>query len=132
MSYAPHITIVVLLCDTKGNPITGFHMEQKEHAVSLRSSLPWDLEQAMTAFQVKQNWYEEYWLRDANDLTSPQVHLRPDGSIDIDFYRGCAKRGRDQAIQQACVALLAMLVRLFQRARPTPHIIRKTGLEPHQ
>ena len=37
-----------------------------------KSSLPWDLEQAMTAFQVDQNWYEEYWLRDTNDLTSPQ------------------------------------------------------------
>ena len=28
--------------------------------MSFKSSLPWDLEQAMTAFQVKQNWYEEY------------------------------------------------------------------------
>jgi hypothetical protein len=24
--------------------------------------LPWDLEQAMTAFQVHPNWYEHYWL----------------------------------------------------------------------
>ena len=63
--------------------------------MSFKSSLPWDLEQAMTAFQVNQNWYEEYWSRDTNDLTSPQVHRRPDGSIDIDFYRGCAKRERD-------------------------------------
>ncbi len=35
--------------------------------MSFKSSLPWDLEQAMTAFQVNQNWYEEYWLRDTND-----------------------------------------------------------------
>ena len=47
--------------------------------MSFKSSLPRDLEQAMTAFQVKQNWYEEYWLRGTNDLTSPQVHRRPDG-----------------------------------------------------
>ena len=100
--------------------------------MSFKSSLPWDLEQAMTAFQVDQNWYEEYWLRDTNDLTSPQVHRRPDGSIDIDFYRECAKRKRDLAMKQACFALLAMLVRLFRRVKPTPHIIRKTVLEPHQ
>ena len=24
--------------------------------------LPWDLEQAMTAFQVHPSWYEHYWL----------------------------------------------------------------------
>jgi hypothetical protein len=100
--------------------------------MSFKSSLPWDLEQAMTAFQVKQNWYEEYWLRDTNDLASPLVHRRPDGSIDIDFYRGCAKRQRDLAIKLVCVALLAMLGRLFRRAKATVHIIRKTALEPHQ
>ena len=26
-------------------------------------SLPWDLEQAMTAFQVHPSWYENYWLK---------------------------------------------------------------------
>ena len=25
--------------------------------------LPWDLEQAMTAFQIHPSWYEDYWLR---------------------------------------------------------------------
>jgi hypothetical protein len=55
-------------------------------------------------------------------LTSPQVHRRPDGSIDNDVYRGYAKRERDLAIKQACFALLAMLVRLFRLAKPTPHI----------
>jgi hypothetical protein len=85
--------------------------------MSSKSSLPWDLEQAMTAFQVKQTWYEDYWLRDPNDLTSAGVHRRPDGSIDIDFYRGCAKRERDLAIKQACFGLLGMLVRVFRRAR---------------
>jgi hypothetical protein len=100
--------------------------------MSFKSSLPQDLEQAMTAFQVNQNWYEEYWLRDTNDLANPQVPRRPDGSIDIDFYCGRAKRERDLAIKHACFALLAVLVRLFRPAKPTPHIVRKTALEPHQ
>jgi len=100
--------------------------------MSSKSSLPWDLEQAMTAFQINQNWYEEYWLRDTDDLTSPQVQRRPDGSIDLDFYRGRAKRERDLAIKQACFALLAMLVRLLRRAKATPHIIREPALEPRQ
>jgi hypothetical protein len=26
-------------------------------------SLPWELEQAMTAFQVHPSWYEDYWLK---------------------------------------------------------------------
>ena len=100
--------------------------------MSFKRSLPWDLEQAMTAFQVKQNWYEEYWLCDTNDLTNPQVHRRPDGSIDIDFYRGCAMRERNLAIKHACFALLAMLVRLFRLAKPTPQTIRKAAFEPHE
>jgi hypothetical protein len=100
--------------------------------MSSKSSLPWDLNQAMTAFQVNQNWYEEYWLRDTNDLTSPQVQRRLDGSIDLDFYRTCAKRERDLAIKQACFTLLAMLAQLFRRAMATPPIIRKTALESHQ
>jgi hypothetical protein len=96
--------------------------------MSFKSSLPWDLEKAMTVFQVNQNWYEEYWLRNTNDLTSP--HLRPDGSIDIDFYRGRAKRERDLAIKQACSTLVTMLVRFFRIAKPTPQIVRETSLEP--
>ena len=96
--------------------------------MSFKSSLPWDLEQAMTAFQVNQNWYEEYWLRDTKDLSSPQVHRRPDGSIDIDFYRGGAKRERDLTIKKACFDLLVMAVRLFRLARLTPYIIRETAL----
>lgn len=100
--------------------------------MSFKSSLPRDLEQAMTAFQVNQNWYEEYWLRNTNDLTNPQVHRRPDSSIDIDFYCGGAKRERDLAVKKACFALLAMLVQLFRLAKSMPHIIRKTSLEPHQ
>lgn len=97
--------------------------------MSFKSSLLWDLEQAMTVFQVKQNWYDEYWLRDRNDLTSPQVHRRPDGSIDIDFYRYCANRERDLAMKQACFALVAMLIRFFRLAKPTPRVIRKKTLE---
>src|SRR5262249_6869389 len=98
--------------------------------MSFKSSLPWDLEQAMTAFQVNQNWYEQYWLRDANDLSSPQVRRRPNGSIDVDFYRECVKRERDLAIQKACFASAAALVRLFQRAKPTRHIFGERALEP--
>jgi hypothetical protein len=86
----------------------------------------------MTAFQVNQNWYEEYWLRDTSDLTRPQVHRRPDGSIDIDLYCGCAKRERDLTIKKACFALLAMLVRLFRLEKRTPYVIREAALEPHQ
>ena len=37
------------------------------------SRLPWDLEQAMSAFQVDSSWYEEYWL------TPPKP--RPPGMI---------------------------------------------------
>jgi hypothetical protein len=81
--------------------------------MSSKSPLPWDLEHSMTTFQVNPNWYEEYWLRDTKVLTGQHVHHRPDGSIDFDFYRGCAKHERDFAIKQAYVALSAMLVRFF-------------------
>jgi hypothetical protein len=110
--------------DTQRNQARVF---KKENVVSSKASLPWDLEQAMTAFQVKQSWYENYWLRDINDLACRQVHRRPDGSIDIDYYRRCAKCERDLALKQAFVALLAMLVRLFRLA-----IGRKTSLGPYQ
>jgi hypothetical protein len=93
--------------------------------MSFKSSLPRDLEQAMTAFQVKQNWYEEYWLRGTNDLTSPQVHRRPDGSIDNDVYRGYAKRERDLAIKQACDAGST-----FPACKADAS--HQTALEPHQ
>ena len=100
--------------------------------MSSKSSLPWDLNQAMTAFQVNQNWYEEYWLRDRKDLTSLQVQRRSDGSIDLDFYCASAKRERDLAIKQACCTLLAKLAQLFRRAKAAPRIIREIGLEPRQ
>ena len=89
-------------------------VQQLGFTVHFRRAEAHDLELAMTAFQVNPNWYEEYWLRDTNGLTGPQVHRRLDGSIDIDFYRGCAKRERDLATKQACFALLSMLVRLFR------------------
>ena len=81
--------------------------------MSSRNRLPWDLEHAMTTFQVNPNWYETYWLRDTKDLTGQCVHRRPDGSVDFDFYRRCAKHERDLAIKKACVALSAMLGRFF-------------------
>jgi hypothetical protein len=92
-------------------------------AMFSKASLPCDLDQ---------DWYEQHWLRDTSDLTRPQIRRRTNGSIDIDFYRGCAKRERDLAIKQAGFALLAVLVRLLQRARPTTNIIRKIALESHQ
>jgi hypothetical protein len=30
--------------------------------MSRKTTLPWDLEHAMTAFQVEPGWYENYWL----------------------------------------------------------------------
>jgi len=85
--------------------------------MSSKNSLPWDLEHAMTAFQVNPNWYDEYWLHDTNDLTGPQVRRRPDGSIDVDFYFGWAKRERLLAIKHAFFALLAMPIRFFRLAK---------------
>jgi len=96
--------------------------------MAFKSSLPWDLEHAMTTFQVNQNWYEEYWFRDTNGFAGSQVHHRPDGSIDIDYYRECAKRERDLVIKQACFALLAKLGRLFRFAKPALYILRKQRL----
>jgi hypothetical protein len=100
--------------------------------MSFKSSLPRDLEQAMTPFQVKQDWYEEHWLRGPDDLTSSQVHRRADGSIDIDFYRGCAGRERNLAIRQAYFALVAMLLDFFRPAKPTPYTVRKAAVEPYE
>lgn len=97
------------------------------NAMPSKRSLPWDLEQAMTAFQVKENWYEQYWLGDTGDVTGPQPHRRSDGSVDIDFYRGCAKRERDAAMKQAFFAMLAMLVRLFRFSKRTPYVIRSNS-----
>jgi hypothetical protein len=93
--------------------------------MSRKSTLPWDLEQAMTAFQVKQTWYEDHWLCDKSDLAGARVHRRPNGSIDIDFYRSCAKRERDRAIKQACFKILEILVRVPRLAMRCSHIIRK-------
>jgi hypothetical protein len=100
--------------------------------MSFKSSLPWDLEQSMTAFQVNEDWYEKYWLRDANNLTDTQVFRRPDGSIDIDFYCECAKHERHIAVKLACLALIAKLVRLFRLAKSALHITRNAPLKPHQ
>jgi hypothetical protein len=88
--------------------------------MSSKSPLPWDVEHAMTTFQVNPNWYEQYWLRDTKSLTAQHVHRRPDGSIDFDFYRRCAKQQRNLAIKQVCVVFAAMLVQLFRLTRSTP------------
>src|SRR5215813_9387660 len=56
----------------------------------------------MTAFQVNPNWYDEYWMRDTNDLTGPQV-----------------RRRRRLAIKHAFFAFLAMPIRFFRLAKAT-------------
>src|SRR5262245_36926938 len=74
--------------------------------MSSKNSPAWDLEQAMTAFQVNPIWYDEYWLRDTNDFTGPQV-------------RRCAKRERHLAIKHAFFDLLATSIRFFRLAKAT-------------
>jgi hypothetical protein len=63
--------------------------------MSSKNSLPWDIEQAMTAFHVDPNWYDEYWLRDANESTGPRVRRR-------------------RHIRHAVFALLAVASRFFR------------------
>jgi len=70
-------------------------MISKEPAMSSKNSLPWDIEQAMTAFHVDPNWYDEYWLRDANESTGPRVRRR-------------------RHIRHAVFALLAVASRFFR------------------
>jgi hypothetical protein len=53
-------------------------------------------------------------LHSSDPPTGGYVRRRPDGSIDFDFYRGCAKRERGVAIKKFCGDLLVMLVRLFR------------------
>ncbi len=83
-----------------------------------KSALPWDLEHAMTAFQVKPDWYEEYWLKPPTSahVAGPNVRRLHNGSIDIDFYRSLANRERDMAIKKFGLTLLATVVQLFRRA----------------
>src|SRR5262249_47451178 len=75
----------------KRRPIAGFRRPQRS-TPCLRKT------QAMTAFQVNPIWYDEYWLRDTNDFTGPQV-------------RRCAKRERHLAIKHAPSSIY--LQRLF-------------------
>lgn len=80
--------------------------------------LPWDLEHTMTAFQVKPDWYEEYWLKPPTSahVAGPYVRRLHNVSIDIDFYRSRAKRERDMAIKKCGLTLLATIAQLFRRA----------------
>ncbi len=80
-----------------------------------KSPLPWDLEHAITAFQVNPNWYEEYWLKPTR-TDSFYMHRRPDGSIDGDFYRGRAKHERDIAMRKYALALFATIRAVLRRA----------------
>lgn len=75
-----------------------------------KSSLPWDLEKAMTTFQVSADWYKEHWMKSQPD----DVYRRPDGSIDFDFYRECARCERILATKEVCGELFAAMIRLFR------------------
>lgn len=115
-----------------------------------KSPLPWDLDQAMTALQVNPEWYEEYWLKPkeasppnliarasrsirmlvsshtpTNSSTKAArqdlaIHGRPGDSIDFAYYRGCAKRERNLAIENTCKELIAIVLRLFRYIQSTP------------
>jgi hypothetical protein len=54
-------------------------------------------------------------------LPVQHVHRRPNGTIDLDFYRACAKQERDLAIRQACVTFAAGLLRFFRLTKSTLH-----------
>lgn len=112
-----------------------------------KSPLPWDLDQAMTALQVNPEWYEEYWLKPKEaappNLTASRsirmlvssrtptnsskaarrdlaIHGEPGDSIDFAYYRGCAKRERNLAIEKTCKELIAIVLRLFRYIQSTP------------
>jgi hypothetical protein len=87
-----------------------------EHVMTQKTTLPWDLEHAMTAFQVDSRWYEKYWFasedppplksrllarlaalfrapplrkprsKPINALGLRNVFRRADGSINVDRY----------------------------------------------
>lgn len=70
-------------------------------------TLPWDLDRAMTAFQVNPEWYEQYWLKPAcSNSAFGQDH--PFGTIDFGSYRARAARERALARQEAFRFLLAL------------------------
>jgi hypothetical protein len=75
-----------------------------------KSSLPWDLEKAMTTLTVSADGYKEYWMKSQPD----DVCRRPDGSIDFDFYRERARRERILATKEVCGELFAVMIRLFR------------------
>jgi len=92
--------------------------------------LPWDLEQAMTAFQVHPSWYEAYWL-------TPRKQ-RPPGLIARIFRKAStalreARWGHRLAVQLEMSALgqkrtwqrgktlsTVTLFSLTRRAKPLP------------
>ncbi len=110
-----------------------------------KTTLPWDLEHAMTAFQIDPDWYEHYWLRPEDHsgaragifarLAAPfgqsrptkapdplwdvisglgfgDISRRPDGSIDINYYRQNAAFERQQVRREALVSLAATFTRM--------------------
>ena len=89
--------------------------------MSFKSSLPWDLEQAMTAFQVDQNWYEEYWLRDTNDF--PDQSASPSSARWLNRHRFLSRACQAQAGSGYETGLLRSTCdagSTFPAAKPTP------------
>jgi hypothetical protein len=72
--------------------------------VKATNTLSWDIEQAMTAFQVNPEWYERYWFGPTSS-----------GSVDFNLHRERAARERALARQQAGRFLLTVMGRGFQR-----------------
>jgi hypothetical protein len=67
--------------------------------------LPWDLEQAMTAFQVHPSWYEDYWLKPQEQRSLgliPRIFRKAGTAVNwltalnteamTSLFRSCAKR----------------------------------------
>jgi len=72
--------------------------------VKATNTLSWDIEQAMTAFQVNPEWYERYWFGPARSE-----------SVDFNLHRERAARERALARQQAGRFLLTVMGRGFRR-----------------
>ena len=89
-----------------------------------RTNAPrWDVEETMTAFQVRPEWYERYWFEPGSS-----------GPTDINFHRDRAARLRALARQQVARFMLALIkqgvsrfVRHLRGLRtPVRHIRGKT------
>jgi hypothetical protein len=96
-----------------------------------KTTLPWDLQHAMSAFQVDPGWYEKYWLAPETHTAPPKLattfpisdranfatiastcaafgraHLNGDGSVDIRTYLRIAEQERRIAMRSTFSALV--------------------------